>query len=127
PTARAQTIPDDASSVTTESTDFSEQARTGFAASVDLQAVYARTLPSDKDLVKPPHSPMMRTASGLAWRDGSAPNPRVRAALLLAFNGPMPLTMRTTSFDPQCTGERTFPSPAIFRMGSPSIGEAAKT
>src|SRR5262245_32989223 len=120
-------MPDDARSVTMESTDFSEQARAGFAASVDLHEVYAATLPSDRDLVNPPHNPMMRTASGLVWRDGSATKPSVRSALLLAFDGPMPLTMRTTSFDPQCTGDRTFPSPAIFRIGSPSIGEAAKT
>src|SRR5216117_504403 len=97
PTVRAQSMPDDSRSVTTESTAFCEQARIGFVASVDLHAVYTTTLPSDSDSVKPPQSPITSTASGLGETDGAVLTSNVAAALLLAFPGPIPLKMRTTS------------------------------
>src|SRR2546427_6269561 len=126
PIARSQSIPEDTRSVTTWSTAVGEQDSTGFAASVDLHAVYATTLPSGKDSVRPPHRPITNTASGLIGTDGSDPRPNATLALLLAFPGPMPLTMKTTSFAPQRAGECESVVPAIFRTGSPSIGEAAK-
>ena len=98
----------------------------GFIVSMDLHDVYATTLPSGNASVRPPQSPTTSTASGLGGTDDSGLRPNVTSALLFAFPGPIPLKMRTTSFATQCAGARESAAAAIFRTGSPSIGEAAK-
>jgi hypothetical protein len=126
PTARSQGIPEDARSVTSESETVREQSSVGFVVSVDLHAVYAITLPSGNDSVKPPQRPIINTAFGLGETDGSVLLPNATSALLLAFRGPIPLTMNTKLFGPQLAGEVKSAEPTIFRTGSASILEAAK-
>jgi hypothetical protein len=88
--------------------------------------VYATIIPSGRDSVGPPHSPNIKTASGLpvalAARTTSAPS-----ALALAFIAPMPEVMRITSLEPQAAGAPASEGTAIFRTGSASIVDAAKT
>src|SRR5256885_524213 len=126
PMARSQATPEDTRSVTTWSTAVGEQESIGFAASVDLHAVYATTLPSGNDSVRPPQRPITSMESGLSETEDSVLTPNTSSALFLAFRGPMPLTMKNTSFAPQRAGERESATSAILRTGSPSIGEAAK-
>src|SRR5439155_10433475 len=126
PTTRSQTMIDDFRRSNIESTIFSEQRSNGFDTSVDRHSVYATILVSGRDFVRPPQSPVISTASGFGFADAPSCACKAPSALILAFIGPIPPVTRPTSFGPQRSKELELEGTPIFRMGRPSIVEAAK-
>ena len=112
--ARSQAIPEDTRASQPGLRQSASKKAMGFAASVDLHAVYATTLPSGNDSVRPPHRPMTSTESGLAVRSFCSDAQHLFGSCFLAFRGPIPLTMKNTSFAPQRAGERGSATSAIL-------------
>jgi len=105
----------------------SEQRSNGLLASVAQHSGYATIRLFGSDGFNPPQRPIIRTALGLGPLDVGRDDINAASAFFRAFAGPIPLVMRTKSFNPQRRVEFDPEASASFRTGFASKPEAANT